>query len=464
MLDTVGAGALSYTDTMTTASTTYRYTVDAFDTAGLHSAQSSPAASITTRGGDVTTTFADIADTYASSASPTTKFGTSTSIKVDGDGIFQSYLRFAVQPTGGQVISATLRIFPTSSHSVGYDVYGVSDDTWSESTLTWNTKPPMAGTMAGSSGKVTASTWTTVDVTSLVSDALLNNGGHVNLGLQTTSTTALSMSSRETTNAPELVDRQHAGDGGGDTTPPAKPGGVGAAQGSNGAVTVSWNGNTEPDLAGYTVYRGGTALGTVAAGTLSYSDTTTAPSTTYSYTVDAFDTAGNHSSVSDPASVTTRGTVTGQTQTLAPTADSYVLSTSPTTNYGTATTVRVDGDGIAMTLSPLRGSRHRRERHLGEASGVREHRTDHRIRRLRRGGRHLDRNGPQLEQQAGDGGHQDRFVGQGDRADLDGGRCHRAGDDGPRQCRGRRQSRSRHDLDDGAEPVQPARSATCRNW
>src|SRR2546422_10741043 len=58
-------------------------------------------------------------------------------------------------------------------------------------------------------------------------------------------------------------------------------------------------------VSGYTVYRGGTRVGTVGGTTLSYSDATVAPSTAYSYTVDAFDAAGNHSAPSTAASVTT---------------------------------------------------------------------------------------------------------------------------------------------------------------
>ena len=54
-----------------------------------------------------------------------------------------------------------------------------------------------------------------------------------------------------------------------------------------------------------TVYRGGTQVAAVGGSTLTYSDTTVAASTTYSYTVDAFDAAGNHSAQSTAASVTT---------------------------------------------------------------------------------------------------------------------------------------------------------------
>src|SRR5207245_1350507 len=63
-------------------------------------------------------------------------------------------------------------------------------------------------------------------------------------------------------------------------------------------------------VAGYTVYRGGTKIATV---TTTYTDKSVSPSTTYSYTVDAFDPAGNHSAQSSPATVTTPADVSSPT-------------------------------------------------------------------------------------------------------------------------------------------------------
>src|SRR5207249_7519603 len=51
-------------------------------------------------------------------------------------------------------------------------------------------------------------------------------------------------------------------------------------------------------VAGYTVYRNGAAIATVGGGILSYADSAVTPATNYSYSVDAFDAAGNHSSAS----------------------------------------------------------------------------------------------------------------------------------------------------------------------
>jgi hypothetical protein len=93
--------------------------------------------------------------------------------------------------------------------------------------------------------------------------------------------------------------------GSGDTQPPTIPTGLMATSVTSGSVALSWNAATdEVGVTGYSVYRNGAALGSVSSAT-SYADSTVAPSKTYSYTVDAFDTAGNHSPQSAPLQIMT---------------------------------------------------------------------------------------------------------------------------------------------------------------
>ena len=103
---------------------------------------------------------------------------------------------------------------------------------------------------------------------------------------------------------------------GGDTTPPAKPTGLGATAGNN-QVTLGWTANGEPDLAGYRVYRStslpvattGTPLnGATLLTTAGFLDTSAVNGTTYHYVVVAVDTSSNASAPSDPASATPQGT------------------------------------------------------------------------------------------------------------------------------------------------------------
>ena len=79
---------------------------------------------------------------------------------------------------------------------------------------------------------------------------------------------------------------------------------------------MSWSAATDSvGVTGYDVFRDGSKVGT-ATGT-SFTDTGVQPSTTYSYTVDAFDAAGNTSQPSQPATVTTPAAPAGACGSLA---------------------------------------------------------------------------------------------------------------------------------------------------
>ena len=89
-----------------------------------------------------------------------------------------------------------------------------------------------------------------------------------------------------------------------DTTPPSAPANLTATAMSAAAIGLSWTASTDPvGVAGYRVYRNGVQVGTPA--TTSYTDAGLMPSTTYTYTVAAYDTAGNISAQSTPAAATT---------------------------------------------------------------------------------------------------------------------------------------------------------------
>ena len=64
------------------------------------------------------------------------------------------------------------------------------------------------------------------------------------------------------------------------------------------------------------------------------------PNTEYSYSIDAFDVAGNYSSVSVQVIITTPDIP--NVLTITPDADSYINSGSPNSNYGSSTTLRAD--------------------------------------------------------------------------------------------------------------------------
>lgn len=107
-----------------------------------------------------------------------------------------------------------------------------------------------------------------------------------------------------------------------DTQAPTIPSGLSATAQSSSAINLSWSASTDNvGVTGYTIYRGGVQVGTSA--TTNYSDIGLSASTQYTYTVDAFDAAGNHSAQSTSASATTQ----------APSASPYPLGKSSTGRY-----------------------------------------------------------------------------------------------------------------------------------
>ena len=90
-------------------------------------------------------------------------------------------------------------------------------------------------------------------------------------------------------------------------TAPTVPTGFAVQSEDQSDAVITWTPSTDPvAVTGYNVYRNGAKIGTAALPF--YSDTGLTPSTTYSYTVSAYDAAGNTSAQSAAFSVTTLAT------------------------------------------------------------------------------------------------------------------------------------------------------------
>jgi chitodextrinase len=330
---TVDDGSLAYTDTNVSPETSYQYAVDAHDAAGNHSDLSNVADVTTTAPSNTYVAVAD-ADAYVNANKPNANYGSASALRVDGSPDVLSYLQFSLQGVTDTVNQATLRLYANSSSSVGFDAHGVTDNGWGEETITYANAPAIGG-VVGSSGPFSKG-FVDVDVTPLVS-----GNGTLTIALTTSASTAISFSSREgpCCHPPELFVTQ-----GPDNVPPYPPGNLLASVDKNNpfVVDLSWDSTTDDvGVAGYTVYRDGVPIGTTGNGPYVYTDTTVQPATTYAYALDAFDAAGNHSDLSEPVYVTTPPL--GSTLILTPDADAYVNASNPDTNYGSSTSLRVDG-------------------------------------------------------------------------------------------------------------------------
>ncbi len=97
------------------------------------------------------------------------------------------------------------------------------------------------------------------------------------------------------------------GTGGGDTTAPSTPAGLTSPAQTSSSVSLAWNAATDNiGVTGYQILRGGNPIGTSA--TTTFTNTGLTASTAYTYTVRAFDAAGNYSAASAPLTVSTTGT------------------------------------------------------------------------------------------------------------------------------------------------------------
>jgi len=128
-----------------------------------------------------------------------------------------------------------------------------------------------------------------------------------------------------------------------DTEPPSVPGKLTATDISDTTVNLAWEASSaNGGVAGYTIYRNGVSIATTSGSELTFRDITAMPDTAYSYALDAFDQAGNRSAISAPLQVNTLAQPGNQIF-LRPVEDTYVNAENPTSIYGTAGSLRVDG-------------------------------------------------------------------------------------------------------------------------
>jgi hypothetical protein len=152
--------------------------------------------------------------------------------------------------------------------------------------------------------------------------------------------------------------------------PPQTPTNVKATAPTDTSVALSWTASTDtggPGVAGYYIIRGGTTIGQVTSPATTYSDKTAVAKTTYSYTVEAFDSS-TPPNVSTPSTATTVTTPSAPVTTPATTPTNLVatpisssqinLSWNASTASGGVTgyTVYRDGTAIATVTTTTYGS------------------------------------------------------------------------------------------------------------
>jgi pectate lyase len=147
-----------------------------------------------------TLTFAPVADATVKLDEPTSNFGQVEYLEVDADSREDFLMKFTLAGLGGPPSRAVLRLWAISS-SHGGDFRRVTDQSWTETGVTWNTAPP-AGDLIASLNPVSGG-GVEVDVTPLIA-----GDGTVSLRVSNPSSSGMRYRSREASTQdqrPQLV-------------------------------------------------------------------------------------------------------------------------------------------------------------------------------------------------------------------------------------------------------------------
>jgi chitodextrinase len=360
-LATVGGAVLSYTDASVSSATTYTYSVDAFDAAGNHSAQSS-AVSITTLDWGPPSAPTGLTATASSSSVGLAWNAAGDNVAVTGYTVYRN--GSALGTVSGSVLGytdGTVSASNTYTYTVdAFDAAGNHSGQSQPVTVTTpgqaDTTPPIVpaglAAAAGPAGEVDLSWTASTDDVGVTGYTVYRDGSSIG----TVNGSATTYADRTVSSATTYTYTVDAYDAAGnhsaqstgasittpDWAPPTAPAGLTASAVTSSEIDLSWQAATDNvGVAGYTVYRGGSAVATLGSGVLTYADAGLGHGLTYSYTVTAFDAAGNTSPQSSPASATTPDDIAPTT----PGGLSATATSSTSVNVGWT----ASSDNVAVT-------------------------------------------------------------------------------------------------------------------
>jgi fibronectin type 3 domain-containing protein len=197
----------SYGDSTATAGATYSYTVTAVDGANNESAKST-AVSVTTP--DLPPPPFGIIlgptdDSYVDNNKKrtTSNFGTVSALNVNSGTQSTQYslLKFNVSGVGTRVVTqAKLRMYVGDGSQNGGRFHQVTNNNWTENSVTWNNKPAFNSTALAYLSAVNQNTWVEVDLTSLI-----NGDGVYSVLIDSNLRDLASYGSKESASKPQLI-------------------------------------------------------------------------------------------------------------------------------------------------------------------------------------------------------------------------------------------------------------------
>lgn len=161
---------------------------------------------ISASGGGSSLILAPSDDATVKQAFPTSVFNDASLIVRKSSNSVHSYLKFTVTGLAGAPSAAKLRLLVTDPSPNAGPIYTASNNTipsgtaWSESTVTWNTKPAIGTTVLSSLGAVSTGSWVEYDL----KNSITGNGTY-SFALTGGSSDHAWFSSSEGANLPQLV-------------------------------------------------------------------------------------------------------------------------------------------------------------------------------------------------------------------------------------------------------------------
>lgn len=177
-----------------------------------------------------------VADAYVKSNNDI-NFGTLSELRtynlVTSGTSYRSYLKFDLTAVTGTITDAKLKLWTTSTSGSGYTSWAVADTSWTETGIKWSNKPGL-GAQLGSSGAISANSWTEVNVTAGTTAGQLNS-----FAVSGLSGSDLHYHSKEGTNDPQLVLTV--------TAPPSAPTVTTGTASNVAQTTATLNGTVNPN-------------------------------------------------------------------------------------------------------------------------------------------------------------------------------------------------------------------------
>ena len=133
-------------------------------------------------------------DAYVSGGQPSSNFGSAALLWSDASPVLESYLKFDLRSTTTTVSKATLRMWVVNGSGGQQRIKAVASNTWTEGTLTYNSRPAKGTTLVSFTPGSTTGVWREVDLTTAVNAA---RGSFLSLASDTSSSDGYDFNSAE---------------------------------------------------------------------------------------------------------------------------------------------------------------------------------------------------------------------------------------------------------------------------